>query len=157
MDKNKAVIDYLLQCPKIANSKLFFNFGQEIDEGKQIITQGNDKALNRGYIDGSVLKQFTFTLYDYRSITDQALFKSMVANNENVEEIMDVQGLIDWIGEQNDLRNFPNFGANCEIDEIKASTENPILNGINASVSPAIAKYSVVITITYLDNTKRIY
>ena len=157
MDKNQAIINYLLQCPKIAGSKLFFNFGQEIDEGKQIVTQGNDKALNKGYIDGSILKQYTFTLYDFRSITDQALFKTLVASNENVEEIMDVQGLIDWITEQNNLRNFPNFGEKCEIDEIKASTENPILNGINASVSPAIAKYSVVITVDYIDNTKRIY
>ena len=38
MDKNQAVIDYLLQCPQISNNALYFNFGEASDNSKQIIT-----------------------------------------------------------------------------------------------------------------------
>lgn len=156
-DKNQAVIDYLLQCPQIAANSLYFQYGELKDNSKQIITQGNDKSLNHTYIDGSILKRFTFTIIDYRSIVAQAIPKVANITTENVEEILDVQAIIDWISEQEDLRNYPDFGNDCEIQEIRAVTENPNLNGIDTSMSIAMAKYSVSIQIEYLDISKTIW
>ena len=62
IDKNQAVIDFLLTCPSIANSYLYFNFTQAEDNNKQIMTLANEKVLNKSFIDGSVLKQYTFTI-----------------------------------------------------------------------------------------------
>lgn len=157
MDKNQAIIDYLIQCPQIRDNSLFFNFSEAQDNNKQIVTVANDKRLNKQFIDGSELKRFTFTIIDYRSIAYQAVVKQSGFPNENVEEMFDVQGIIDWIDEQNDNMNYPNFGANCQIDSIKAVTDNPNLNGIDTSVKPAIAKYSVSIQIDYLDKSKVIF
>ena len=157
MDKTKATIEYLLACPAIANTPLYFNFVNASDEDKQFVTSSNEKILHKPFIDGSVEKRFTFTIIDYRSVAYQELPKLFISNNENVEEYLDVQSIIDWITEQNELRNFPNFGEYCVIDEIKTTTDNPNLNGVDTNVKPSLAKYSISIQVDYLDNTKRIY
>ncbi len=118
--------------------------------------------MNRPYIDGSVLKRFAFTIQDFRSMTPNPLAfiagePPVLYNNENVENMLDVQGIIDWIDEQNDARNFPNFGDKCVIDEIRTVTDNPNLNGIDNNVTPALGKYSVTVQIDYLDKTKTLY
>lgn len=154
-DKNQAVIDFLLQCPTIQNSPLYFNFINAKDNNKQLVTQANDKALDRPYIDGSVLKRYTFTIIDYRSIN--ALAVAVGYANENVEEMLDVQSIIDWVTEQNELRNYPNFGEDCVVEELGTTTDNPNLNGINSNVTPALAIYSISIHVDYIDNSKKIW
>ena len=157
VDKNQAVIDFLITCPKIRNSPLYFNFIEATDDSKQIVTLANDKALNHSYIDGSVLKQYTFTIVDYKSVAYQAVVKMTGYPNENVEEMMDSQAIIDWVTQQNRLKNYPNFGPKCEIEEMEAATDNPTLNGVDTSVNPSLAKYSISIKITYLDTTDVIW
>ena len=73
MDKNKSVIDFLLQCPQIKDNPLFFNFAEAQDNNKQFVTAANSKSISKEYIDGSVLKQYTFTIIDYRSVSYQAI------------------------------------------------------------------------------------
>jgi len=156
-DKNQAIIDFLLQCPDIANSELYFNFINAEDDNKQIITESNDKFSNRSYIDGSVLKQYTFTLIDFKSITDSALVLIQDYPNENVVDVSDVQALINWINEQNKLQNFPDFGEDCEIQSIETTSENPNFEGINTEVTPTLAMYSISIKIEYIDNSEKLW
>ena len=157
MDKNKAIIKYLMQCPTIKNNPLFFNFGEVEDNSKQIVTTSTDKNIERPYIDGSVLKRYTFTIIDYRSVIYQALVTIEGYDNENVEDMMYVQSIIDWIDEQNDNYNFPDFGNDCVVEEITALTDIPNLNGVDKDSSPNLAKYSIAIRVQYLDNTKKIW
>ena len=157
IDKNQAIIDFLLQCPDIANSELYFNFINAEDDNKQIITESNDKFSNRSYIDGSVLKQYTFTLIDFKSITDSALVLIQNYPNENVVDISDVQILINWINEQNKLQNFPDFGEDCEVQSIETTSENPNFEGINTEVTPTLAMYSISIKIEYIDNSEKLW
>ena len=156
VDKNQAVIDFLITCPQIQSNPLYFNFLNAKDGNKQLISSGNDRSINKPYIDGSVQKQFTFTLIDYRSIAYQAVVKQQGYMNENVEEVLDVQAVMDWINEQNEIRNYPNFGTDCVIDEMRTLTDNPNLNGVDTSITPALAKYSMSIQIDYLDMSKSI-
>lgn len=157
IDKNQAVIDFLLTCPAIQENPLFFNFLNAKDETKQLVMTGNEKSINKAFIDGSIQKRFTFTIIDYKSIAYQAIVNNPLYVNENVQEILETQGIIDWISEQNDLRNFPNFGVDCEIEEMRTLTENPNLNGVDTSVSPALAKYSISIQIDYVDTSKMLW
>jgi hypothetical protein len=157
MDKNQAIIDYLIQCPQIANNPLFFNFAESDDNNKQIVTIANDKAINKKFIDGSELKRYSFTIIDYRSIIYQAIVKQEGYPNENVEEMFDVQGIIDWVTTQEEIRNYPDFGNDCVIEQIQALTDNPNLNGIDTSKKPTVAKYSVTIQVEYLDKSKMIW
>ena len=157
VDKNQAVIDFLLTCPYIQGNPVFFNFITAKDNNKQIVTVTNERALHRPYIDGSVMKRYTFTIIDYKSISYNALVNLAGYSDENVEEMFDVQQIIDWITTQSDNKNFPDFGNGFVIDDMRALSDNPNLNGVDTSVQPALAKYSVSIQIDYLDITKKIW
>ena len=157
MDKNQAVIEYLLQCPSVKNNSLFFNFAKETDNSNQIVTHGDDAVLNQPFIDGSVEKVFTFTMYVYKSVTFNPIVKAEGLVDENVAEVSDIQDLIDWLVTQNDNKVFPNFGTSCIIDSVKPTTNRPTLRGVSTQSQPPLAQYQVVIQITYLDTSKKIW
>lgn len=157
MDKNQAIIDYLITCPKIQDNPLYFNFIHGNEDDKQIITTGNEKTIDRPYVDGSVLKRFTFTIIDFKSVAYRAVVKDGAHVDENVEDILQVQDIIDWIEEQNEIRNFPNFGEDCIIESISTTANNPNLNGVDSNVSPALAKYSISIQVNYIDVSKMLW
>lgn len=151
MDKNQAMIDYLMQNESIAENPLFLNFINAKEDNKQIITVANDKSLNKTYLDGSVLKRYTLTIVDFKSVVYNALVTDY--DNETVEDLFDVQEIIDWVETQRRNKNFPDFGDDCLVENIKVLTDNPNLNGVDTSTSPAQAKYSFSIQVDYIDYT----
>lgn len=164
MDKNQVIISYMLNCPVIHDNPLFFNAIQAQDENKEIITIANDRVMNTRYIDGSVMKRYSFTIVDFRSISfnpvpiiDETTTTEPEYKAENVEDMFDVQGIIDWIEEQRDSGNYPDFGDDCVIDDMVTTSDIPNLNGVDANVSPALAKYSITIQIDYIDNSKKCF
>lgn len=157
VDKNQAVIDFLMDCPQLAYNPLFFNAVNAKNDNKEIITQSNDASTNTRYIDGSVLKRFTFTIIDFRSLSYEPVPKVEGYVSENVEDIIDVQAIMDWVNEQADEEHYPNFGNTCLIDSMRTTSDNPNLNGVDTQVTPALAKYSMSIQIDYIDTSKAIW
>ena len=156
-DKNTAIIEYLLECPEIASNKVFFNYVNAKDNVTQIVTLANEILVDEPYVDGSILKRYTFTIIEFRSMTDLALPKEAGLTGENVDDLLDVQGVIDWIDEQNDNRNFPDFGEDNIVESVLALTDNPDLNGVDTNIAPALAKYSISIRVEYLDISKTLW
>lgn len=154
MDKNQAMIDFLNNCPAVHDNPLFFNFINAKEDNKQLITLANDKILNKKFVDGSVMKIYTMTLVDFKSVAYQSIVKIAGKTNENVEDMFDVQAIMDWVNEQNKQENFPDFGTDCVIESIETVTDNPNLNGIDTTTSPGMAKYSFSIRVTYLDKSE---
>lgn len=157
VDKSKQVINYLLTCPDIQDTPLYFNFINAKKDNKQFITVANDVSSQVPYLDGSVAKIYTFTIMDYRSVNYNPLVTVGDYSNENVDELQDVNALIDWITAQNKIHEFPDFGPECHIDKIEAVTNIADLSGVDTSLTPMLAKYRIVIRISYLDNTDVIY
>lgn len=157
VDKNQAMIDYLLTCPDIKNSPLFFNFGKTKQDNNQFVTIANDEALNTKYIDGSISKSYRFILLTYKTISYNAIVKTGNFQDENLSEMAEFQKVIDWVKEQEELCNYPNFGDNCVIDSIKSLSENPVLQDVDTSVEPTIATYSVTIQVDYLDSSNKLW
>lgn len=151
VDKNQAVIDYIIQCPTIQNSPLYFNFINIEDDTNQFVTQTTDRYISKRYVDGSVLRVYSFTIITYKSTADIAVVKMSGYPNEYVSDMSDIQALIDWIKEQSKLHNYPDFGENCRIDDIYTTTDNPKFEGIDNQVNPFLAAYSTTIEIQYLD------
>lgn len=168
MDKNKAMIKFLLQCPTILDNPLFFNFADEQDGSLHYITETDTKK--RSYIDGSEQKQYTFSIASYSSVSHNAVIKDddEILMNENIENMSKVQEILDWIDEQahpSELNadgtqkepNFPDFGQDCIIESMETMQSDPDINGIDTSVNPPIARYSVGVRLTYLDNSKKVW
>lgn len=157
VDKNQAVIDYLLTCPAIVNSPLYFNFINAQNDTNQFLTSTSDMYTTRRYIDGSATKIYIFSIITFKSVADIALPKLDGYESENVSDMATIQQLIDWISEQEELKNYPNFGEDCEVDEILTTTDNPHFDGVDNQVSPPLAVYSVTIQIRYIDRSKMIW
>ena len=156
VDKNKAILTFLTTYPGITTSPIFVNFINAKDDDVQFLTDSNDKDMNRRFVDGSIMKQYTFTLVITKSITDMAVAKDVLVN-ENIDDIADIQAFMDWINEQGEAQNFPNFGESCIIEEMHTTAENPSIEGINDEVSPALALYGMEIRIDYIDYSKVIW
>lgn len=157
IDKNQAVINYLITCPTIQNSPLYFNFINAKNDNNQFITSANDTDAQQPYIDGSVYKEYTFNIIAFKSVSYNPVVKGVGYPDENVDDMAQVQALIDWVNDQDEQRNYPDFGENCVIDRIQALSENPDLNSVDTTMTPALAKYSISIKIEYVDNSKRLW
>lgn len=156
VDKNKAILNFIATYPGIETSPIFVNFINAQDEDVQVITDSNDVSLNRKFVDGSVMKQYTFSIVVTKSITDMAIAKDIMLN-ENIDDMADIQAFMDWVNEQGDNYNYPDFGEKCIIEEMHTTSENPSIDGITDEVSPALALYSMEIRIDYIDYTKVIW
>lgn len=156
-NKHQAVIDYLVTCPTIQDSPLFFNFINAQDGTNQFLTVSNDEYTSTKYIDGSVQKIYTFTILTFKSVNDIEIVQIPGYKNENLSDMEDVQALIDWIQEQEEIHNYPDFGENCIVESIKTTTEEPNFDGIDEQVEPNLAVYSTSIQISYLDISKQLW
>ena len=157
MDKNKAVVDYLLTCPYINGNPLFYNFGKAESDNKQIVTLATDTSVNTEFIDGSIRKRYTFTIIDYKQVAYRAVVNRTGVSDENLDNAFEAQQIVDWVEEQSDLRNYPDFGDKCVIDDMRVVTNQPNMNGVDKAVTPALAKYSISIKIEYIDYSKAIW
>jgi len=153
VDKNKAVLSFLATYPDIQSNPIFINFVNAKNDTIQFLTEDNDKRLNKPFIDGSVRKSYTLHMVISKSITDMAIAKDILTN-ENLDDLADIQEIMDWINEQGEAHNFPNFGEDCVIEEMVTTAENPSVDGINTAITPALALYSMEIRIDYIDYTK---
>lgn len=156
VDKNRAVIDFITTYSGISTSAIFVNFINAKDDDVQIVTDNNDIYLNRKFVDGSVMKQYTFSIVIAKSITRMAIAKDEVVG-ENIDDLADMQAFMDWVNEQGENQIYPDFGEQCVIEEMHTTAENPSIDGINTEVSPALALYSMEIRIDYIDYSKVIW
>ena len=156
VNKNKAVLDFLTGYPDIQTSPIFVNFINAKNDTIQFLTNDNDKRLNKRFVDGSVLKRYTLTLVISKSITNMAIAKDILSN-ENLDDLADIQAMMDWVNEQGDNEIYPDFGSECVIEDMHTTAENPSVDGINTAVTPALCLYSMEIGIDYIDYTKVIW
>lgn len=152
MNKSQIMIEYLKTCPYIQNESLFFNFGTVENNAHQMVTRSDNVQLQKPYVDGSILKQYTFYIDSFKAIAYNPVIDGF--SDENIEDFQSAEKLIEWIEEQNDLRNFPDFGEDCIIDEMYSQTARPELLFVDTSTTPQTAIYRITIKIIYLDTSK---
>ena len=155
IDKNQAIVTFLQSCPVIQSNSLFFNFGTVEDGATQATVRSDERALNKPFIDGSVLKRYTFILDNFRSVAYNPIVSGL--SDENVDDFATVQSILDWINTQNDLGVYPVFGSDYTIEKMETLTDKPDLVGVDTSLNPPMAIYRISIQIDYIDKTKRIW
>lgn len=157
VDKNQAMVTYFLTCDPIYKSTLYFNFANIKDAAKQFVTQSNDVSINTPFIDGSVRKRYSMSITSFVSISNNPIIKVDGYNNENISDLAEIQALIDWIVDQNEAKHFPEFGDTISVEEIRTTTSNPRLDTIDASATPAIARYSFTVQVDYIDYSHKLW
>ena len=146
---------FIMQCESVKNNKLFLNFVEKQKDGiKQIVTSQIDRAQDKEYVDGSVLHKVIFTVFDFKSIGFNALITDL-SKNENIETLLEVQDFIDWLAEQERLKNYPDFGADYKVEKLETSYLSPSTPAFDSN-APDIAKYSIPIVCWLWDYTEAI-
>lgn len=151
IDKSQAVIDFLQTNTTIQSNPLFFNFGKVEDNAHQTIIKSDDVYLQRPFIDGSVLKRFTFSLDSFKSVNYNSVVQNLA--DENLDEFKEVQATLDWVNEQDKVRNYPDFGEKCFIEKMKVLSSKPELVGVDTTANPPVAIYRISIQIDYIDKS----
>ena len=154
MTKHQAMLNFLQTCPRIRANPLFFNFGKVENDAHQANMRSDDVSLHRPYIDGTELKRYTFHLDTFKSVAYNPVISGLP--DENMEDFEDVQSLIDWISEQDDLKNYPAF-EECVVDKMRSLYTKPELVGVDTTLSPPMAVYRISIQIDYLDTSKQVW
>ena len=167
VELNKKILDYIYECPVVAENPMYFTVAEEQDNNNQLVVNREQPQDAIEYVDGTVERTYRADILMYKSVAYNPIVTeetptgdrvpSELYKNENLEDMADGQTLIDWIEEQNDNRHFPNFGECCIIESVKTTTSRPVLNGINPSAEPPLAQYSVGLEIVYLDTTKQLW
>lgn len=155
--KIKAVVDFLFQCEAFATNPTFFTFGNMKDKYKHIMVDPESTSVARKYIDGSEYKYITFIIHDFQAISENAIPKVEGLSDENISDYESVQSIIDWIIEQDELHNFPDFGEDCIVEHIEPTKNAPDLDMINSSAVPPLAFYSIGLRVFYLDKSKMLW
>ena len=155
MDKNQSMIEFLQTCPIIKNNPLFFNFGTVEDNAHQANTKSDDVSLHRPYVDGSVAKRYTFSIDSFKTVAHNPVVQGY--SDENITELEEVQKVLDWINDQDDLQIFPDFGSDCFVEKMTTLTTRPELVGVDTSSNPPMAIYRISIQIDYIDNSKKLW
>lgn len=156
MSRYQAMLDYLAECPAMAGV-LNFQAAQADGNSIQITTEGGDSQNNRRFIDGSIEKRFDFTVAFFKPVISMPYNAAAGTGNANLEGILDVQTLIDWLEGQNAAGRYPDFGDKCQIDSIRSMSNEPVLAWIDgAHYAPPMAKYTVTVRAEYIDFTRAI-
>lgn len=155
MDKSQAVLEFLQTCPVIQANPLFFNFGNVQDNAHQTITRSDDVVLHRPYVDGSVQRRFTFSIDSFKSVAYNPVVDGLT--DENLEDFQDVQAILDWINDQDNVHNYPAFDSEFIIEKMETLTIKPDLVGVDTTMNPPMAVYRISIQIDYIDISQRLW
>lgn len=152
----ESTLRYLKTCPAM-QGVLNFQAAEAGSDVIQVLTEGGDAQNNRSFIDGSVEKRFDFTVAFYKPVNHAGYVIDRGSANLNLEGLLDVQALIDWLGEQNTLRNYPDFGEKMQVDRVSSLNNEPVLAWIDGDhYSPPMAKYTVTVRVEYIDYSNAI-
>lgn len=137
MTKHEAVWDWLKSCPYIKD--LFFNYAQIETNSTELVPTEQD-VYNGERIDGSKVRYYDVSLIRYMLLSD-------VPNDmSNIEDLVDFEKVGEWIEQQMDGGNVPEFPDNCNVMDI---TMLPNIGGFMVAQDMKHAKYMIQFRIEY--------
>lgn len=139
--KHKAVWDWLMQCPHITD--LFFVFSQT-DDGDVSLTPS--ESIVQEYISGA-----SFRTYDV-AVTCASKCTFEANEIETIVNLVDFEQLGEWVEEQNEIRNFPEFPEGSTVQEIRVL---PNEAGFVAAQDESGCKFMLQFQIDYIKEAKR--
>lgn len=143
-NKYRAVMDLINTCPLVGHST-FFNVTDETNnDGNTSLLTTPDGTLVKKYIGGEKLKRFSCEIRQVKPLTFSE------NSNQNIEQIQLVQEFLNWINEQGEKGNFPDFGEGCAVQSMSTPEGADVPSVIGISEDGAL--YAFPFEITYLEN-----
>ena len=139
MTKHDAVKAYFE--PKIlelVKENIHFNFSPDSNDSVALITNYSDKVVKK-FITGDVQKQYGFTILITKAYSSDD-------DDLNLEAMNFAQAFMDWIDEQNEKKEFPDFGERCTVEKMENLQNMPNLSGVSEE---GTARYMMQARILY--------
>lgn len=136
MDKNKEVWNFIKTYPNF--EKLYYNFCIAEDGNQSFIPNPTDFVMKQDVL-GTKTKYYDFAITCFSSLSD------IPFSEENVIDHEAMQNFIEWFENQDKLRNYPNFGNNCNIEKMTSLQNIPSASALDKEM----AKYMVQCRIVY--------
>lgn len=136
MTRHEAMFNWIGTYPKIADM-FTFDFGEAIAHSNQFKVL--DEQVKRKDVVGNEYVTYKFSIGEYRKVTQDPF------TTENIENLEAVDEFIEWVNQQNKVRNYPQI-PNAVVEEVRADR-----TGI-ASFNPymRLAQYTFVVTVSYI-------
>lgn len=135
-DKNTAILNWLYQCKEI---KDIFCLVGEVENNSTTFVPNVSEEWAKKFNDGTGEKELTFTLITYKDITTEP------NSNDNAVMQFDVEKIMEWIKEQNNIGNYPEFATDEIIFDIEVLENMPNVAGIDEKT----AKFMFAVKINY--------
>lgn len=119
VDKNTAMLDYLSSAPGFES--LAFEFGEAADDQATFNTMTNDDVISEDIL-GNQRMYYDFAIVIYKKITTEAYV------TDNIDNANEVNQFREWVRAQNKQYHFPDFGEDCEVEEIQPLQNNPTVS-----------------------------
>lgn len=152
MDLITPFITWLLKSEYIQSNKLFLNAIEAKDNNVQIVTQQVAENQVTKFIDGSKKYPINFSINTYKSISYGQIVKTMVGSSENVTDLLDVAKVIEFVNDMESKGEYPLFGEKITVEKVYCQYQTPNTPAIDASVSPALAKFTIPIVFEVFEN-----
>lgn len=147
--KHLAVWNWFYGCPLFKELYFIFSDGSNGD----VVISPENVILPSSCASDDIVKSFINRsyerLYDF-TVTLFLPYTMQTNSTENIDWISIVEGVNEWIENQEETGNYPTFPSGNTIQSI---TTLPASNGISARDEDG-AKYQFTVRITYLDETK---
>ena len=145
MTKHEAIKIYFEpKVEELAGNILSFNFSPESEDSILLITNYSDKVRKR-YVTGDVQKEYGFTIIIVKSY-------STGCDDLNLEAMNFAQAFMDWMDEQDEKRDYPDFGENCTVEKMECLQNMPNLSGVNQDGT--MARYMIQARVIYKERKK---
>lgn len=123
MSKHEAMVEYLKQYPGLRS---FLHFNTITDKSGNVAVQTvYGEEWEKRQLRGHGIKRYDFALV---SMVPQ----DPGTSNANVAQMENAQAFMEWVTEQNRLRNFPQFEG-CKVLSIENLQNMPNPAGVNAA------------------------
>ena len=138
-DKHTAVWNWLRTCPHIGD--MFFNASRAEDGNTQLVPSDQVVAT---YIDGSTLRNYNCALNRFLA------FSSDPNDTSNIEAVVDLEAVADWIEQQMAAGTLPEF-PRCLVNEARVL---PNESGYMVAQDMTQAKYMLQFQIEYVKGVR---
>lgn len=135
--KTKAVAEWVKTCPFIGK-RLKIN-AVDMKAGEVALNTVSNTQLDVEFIDGTKEKAYTFALVFVREWSDGV-------DKINQEAVEFGEKWQDWVSEQLDAGNVPNFGNRCTIRAIKPLQNIPDVAAVYGDVQKAQYQFQCEVT-----------
>lgn len=136
---DKILLEWAQTNPYLTDTLLFNWLRGELGSCAIIPIPG--ETVIKTFIDGSAMKEYSFAWVIMLKISE-------FTDDTNINNMLDLRRWQDWIDEQEEIGNYPDFGEKYSCYELRNNTNMP---NLAMEFDNGMAKYMFPATINYLE------